>query len=123
VNLNVRINNRCSKDVTLTRLRLNTCARCTIGEATGEDCGGSFSILDDLATANGGVTLEPNDGVDVSIVLETIQLSFLEEEGDSNSCDAYNFIEYDGGPCNIANDQKVDTTNSELLFQAIEDGV
>jgi hypothetical protein len=26
VNLNVRINNRCSKDVTLTRLRLNTCA-------------------------------------------------------------------------------------------------
>jgi hypothetical protein len=110
-----------------------TCAKCIIGEATAEDCGGSFSILSDVIDANSivnanGATLNPDDTVEFTLELEKMQLSWDQEEGESITCAAYNKFQYgaltseNGVTKTLVDDQQIYGDNPGLAIEAVGSG-
>ena len=134
VRIRVAVTNLCDAPATVTRLSMATCARCIIGEATAEDCGGSFSILSDVTDANSivnanGATLAPDDTVEITLELQKIQLAWDQEEGESITCAAYSTFEYgaltsqNGVSKTLVNVQQIFGDNPGLAIEAVDSGV
>ena len=133
VRIRVSVTNLCADPATITRITMATCAKCIIGEATAEDCGGSFSILSDVIGANSivnanGATLNPDDTVEFTLELEKIQLSWDQEESESITCAAYNKFQYgaltseNGVTKTLVDDQQIYGDNPDLAIDAVGSG-
>ena len=125
------VTNLCAEPATLTRLSMATCAKCIIGEATAEDCGGSFSILTDVIDSNSllnpnGATLDPDVTVEITLELEKIQLTWDQKEGESITCAAYNTFSYgalaseNGVSKTLVDEQQVFGNDPGLAIEAVD---
>ena len=126
----VSVTSLCDAPVTMTRLMWGFCAKCSIGDATVEDCFGPFSILSDVTRANSGVpTLEPAVTVKLTLEPPKIQLSWDQSVGETASCEAYNTFEYGalatlGGVSKTLVDyEKIFVVNPDLGINVVDSGM
>ena len=134
VSIRVAVTNLCVEPATLTRISMATCAKCIIGDATGEDCGGSFSILSDVTNANSivnpnGASLDPDVTVEFTLELQKLQLAWDQEEGESITCAAYTIFDYgaltsqNGVSKTLVDVQQIYGENPGLAIDAVDQGV